>query len=667
MVLSSGTKVNILQTSVIVLFVDVVNSWRLLIVKESRLTMVARKPTPPDSSVVPIYYISSIPGTGKTEAALAFMVDHLQKVLAGKSTDRIIYAVPSIGLLSQSQQRIVALIQARFSAAKARELISLCSFVVADDLRTFERTPVAQKTYQKLDEGKHLLFLTHQGFLLLRNHPTFKDTIVIFDEDRPWVSKVSNVIFEEDTLPLFDALFEVQAIENSICRLVPKKITSRAALKSIHRMSEAKVFNILYSLHRRISPDRHGNPARASAYGAVQRIAKSGSYRAVQVETPSKPFEGFKAAYILCANFARSQMWHLMYRDQLRGADIRLIDYTEPFLLRWAPELHARKLAIAHRYKKVVIIPLLANDDKILTSTAVGNGFIAKTFPGEVDPHWFKLKLRELRKAEQDPFDGNVSDFTLRKDFHIHASLPEWMIAAAREARQHWADSLVARRPALASQKEQFLKSKPLVFLNYGDMFRCKQRDYDGEFEWLEHAKARGMNRWSDANTIFYLAAVNADPVVSNVLSMLTRKPKSYLGEQYDVNYDYLGASLLQCAGRGNVRNHNSKSTMLVIVPTLRTAEYLKSLMLDFPSIYTGFAESNPWFLYSTIRFNGMKVGSSKLTAEERRRLASIKSQLSRAKKQKRTDEIERLVAERDAIWDASTQRTKASKIVNNS
>jgi len=611
----------------------------------------------PAHRVVDIKYVQSMPGVGKTQAAINFMYQHLLSLGTDRDPGtRILYVAPTITLLLQTYKGLMD----KIYGAGHSHLESCTACIYSGRIGAHAQDINSRIMAAFNDSSKRVIFITHHSFLELRSHPEFPKTTVIFDEDRQWVAAVSKVNFSSHDKRLFDKMFRTVFLSSDIRKVFPNPMTSREARTEIARVNDARTFDRLWKFHCRISPGPDGSPPRVSGYGALSKHV-DGTYQVVQVEIPFRPFEGFRDAFVLSANFDRSQMFFLLLRDQSQGARIRLIDYTETFLAKYLPEAAIRRVQAQARYKRVVLIPLLNNDADMLSITSLSRGFIGEKFP-DVPREWFKAQLARLRELEaiQSP---NVHEHVLRKKHGIHSNIVEWLCEASVSARNMWMQNLIRRKPSVRGNADAFRAERPLVFTNYGEEEKAYRR-WSGSSDtvYLEHAQARGMNEWISANTIFYLAAVNADPKVRQVLETLTKGlVNQRTGCGYDSNFDYSVANALQCLGRGNVRNHRSRSTMLVMVPTLRMAEYLKEAMYDLPTIDTSFMKSHSFSLFSTTRFGGnRKPGSSSLTTKDRKRLDAIKTAISRARKVDDKERIQKLEEERRLIWGRAAQAESA-------
>lgn len=610
-------------------------------------------PKKPSRRVVDIKYVQSMPGVGKTQAAINLMYQHL--LYTGTRKDpgtRILYVAPTITLLLQTYKDLMEKVYD--TNRSSLELYTTCLY--SGRIGTHTRDIGSRIMAAFDDPNKRVIFITHHSFLELRSHPEFQNTTVVFDEDRQWVAAVSKVNFSSHDKRLFDKMFRTVFLSSDIRKVFPNPMSSREARAEIALVDDARTFDRLWKFHCRISPGPDGSQPRVSGYGALSKNS-DGSYQVVQVEIPFRPFEGFRDAFVLSANFDRSQMFFLLLRDQTQGAHIRLIDYTEPFLAKYLPEAGHRRVEAQARYKKVVLIPLLNNDADMLSITSLTRGFVGEKFP-EVPPEWFKAQLTKLRDLETTR-SPSAQHHVLRKKHGIHSNIIEWMCEASVAARRLWMQNVIRRNPRVRGNADTFRAEKPLVFTNYGGEEKAYRR-WPGSSGtvYLEHAQARGMNEWINANTIFYLAAVNADPKVRQVLEKLTEGlTNQRTGCGYDPNFDYSVANALQCLGRGNVRNHQSRSTMLVMVPTLRMAEYLKEAMYDLPTIDTSYMKSHAFRLFSTSGFGGnTKSGSGFLSEKDRKRLDAIKTALSRARKAANKERIQKLEEERRLIWERAAQ-----------
>lgn len=605
-----------------------------------------------------IKYVAAAPGMGKTLSAIRYMRDHLERIEAGEPVGTIFYVAPSKNLLRQTWTGLERALRKSDPA-----LIRRCKYIVGSKLKKAQ--PVPSRVYDHMDaHPASIVFLTHMGFLTLRTHPRFAETTVVFDETRVWVTPVSNIKLDAATHSLFRALFRTERIgEGSLCTVAANEVNIAEIRKSLGFLGGDRAYSALLNFHRLISTDHKYGEPRVSAYGAMRKN-KDDTHTLVKVEVPYLPFRGFRDVIVLSARFKSSQMFHLLYHDLTRNPTDRLVDDTVPFLTKWMPDFRSVSLRVAQRYREVVIVPLLGNDDRVLSMTALEQGFIAKHVPKRSDANWFKGALEELRDAESTN-NPDAKSNSLRVSYGATTRIMDWMLSAALYIHKKWSEKYPCNE-------------LPLVFTNHEE----QKQEFDffpqkRKMVWVNHANSRGSNDYMESNAVFYLTAVNAHPVVADVLDMLAvskrRLPPGV--NQYDSNQDYVVDSALQCLGRGCVRDHSSpeRKPMLVVVPTVQLAEYLKAALtvrlnggkkVEFsPTVDYRFVEKIGMSLQTTVALNSrpLKKGSLFLTKDETKRLDAIKTQKSRAKKAGDTAKYNRLESERIAIRTAAAQREDAS------
>lgn len=592
-----------------------------------------------------IKYVMAAPGMGKTMGAVNMMHAHLQAIQSDPSAGSIFYVAPSRQLLKQTWNNLLA----QLGSAGNSDLFKQCKYIVGSKIKG--TAAVAARLYAHLDVCESsIVFITHNGFLKLRNHPRFANTTVIFDETRQWVTPVSNIRFSAETRRLFDELFTTHKLNGgALCTVSANQIDINEVRRSLRSTADDRAYSALLAFHKLISIDpKYGEP-RVSAYGALTRT-KNSTYTMVKVEVPYLPFRGFKDVYVLSARFKSSQMFHLLYKESVENPNLRLVDYSRAFLSKWIPNPSVVSQKVANRYRKMVIVPLLGNDDRVLSVHALNAGFIARSMPAQADAQWFKDSLVELREAESTGSPEAASN-QLRQVYGVTTDIMSWMLDSSLAIHEKW----VRRNPCGVL---------PLTFTNHGDQkqsFEFYSRK--DRMLWVNHADSRGSNGYMNSNAVFYLTAVNAHPIVKQVLDFLSVKKLPDGIDPYDCNQDYVVDSALQCIGRGSVRDQESDRPMLVVVPTIQLANYLKASLtarkrsggrvLEYaPHVDLRFVNTVGMALQSTVSLN-MKhklPGTDYLTEEETKRLAAIRTAKTRARKAGDTERFDALEAERIAI-----------------
>ena len=144
-------------------------------------------PKKPSRRVVDIKYVQSMPGVGKTQAAINLMYQHL--LYTGTRKDpgtRILYVAPTITLLLQTYKDLMEKVYD--TNRSSLELYTTCLY--SGRIGTHTRDIGSRIMAAFDDPNKRVIFITHHSFLELRSHPEFQNTTVVFDEDRQWVAAV---------------------------------------------------------------------------------------------------------------------------------------------------------------------------------------------------------------------------------------------------------------------------------------------------------------------------------------------------------------------------------------------------------------------------------------------------------------------------------------------
>jgi hypothetical protein len=151
----------------------------------------------------------------------------------------------------------------------------------------------------------------------------------------------------------------------------------------------------------------------------------------------------------------------------------------------------------------------------------------------------------------------------------------KWMLEMSdRLLRAWWKKNPAVRRETAMGE---MLNTRGVLILNNDFSDDYKRYVEDTGFELLSIGKVEGRNDFRDANVVAFLAAINPEPQLCNLLKALL--------ENYEVEEDYVVDKAIQAIGRGNIRNHKSTKKMLAIVSTSELAKRIWKRMGGKPCL----------------------------------------------------------------------------------
>ncbi|QBQ74573.1 DNA/RNA helicase [Burkholderia phage BcepSauron] len=524
-----------------------------------------------------INYVDAPPGTGKTEAACEFMARHVRTWLNGErgKSRYVFYVASSRQLLRQTYRRLRA-------GLTPGERFMLRIAYSRDNARANSSTSVMHQIVNILNgftnDGKQsraftpgcVLFMTHAGFLSLQSSPMFRHTTVIFDEARKWAEIVEKIKLDADTQNYMERLFDINPLildgdeASGISTLVPRDIPENQKVTKLNGKAAARQFAVLDDLHASLSTK--DGVARTRAYGLFE--GKGSARKMIQISLPSFPFVGFRHVYIMAADFTNSQMYHL-----LKWEDAILNDVSRQFLNEYTKLGYTASMErIARRYEKLVIVPLL-RDSRVPAIRQYDFGFILPKDQITKLGNWMQrtgLNTTDIQRAvgrHRDPeFYGDTKQEDrdivryITENAHAHIDIMEWLLDQSESVLRQW-------------RAKHGRENKALLFIN--ESHREKYEYNRKMMRFMSHARAPGINKYMGCNAVVFHAAINPWPQLGRLLQFLLGRPHEDGTPGYDPDEDYVVDRAIQCLGRGNIRDHDSESPMLAIVPTLGLAEKL--------------------------------------------------------------------------------------------
>ncbi|QBX06794.1 hypothetical protein H1O16_gp381 [Burkholderia phage BcepSaruman] len=535
---------------------------------------------------ITVQYVSGVPGLGKTRAAVNFMAKHIRRGMRGvKGTGYIFYVAPTQALLRQTLGNLRALLD------ENEQRMIRAEYARSADKHTSTTATVDERIRAALDGRStdtkaplpflpgSILFLTHAAFIKLRRHPKFKETTVIFDESRKWVTENMNMTFDEPTERLFHQLFDTEELVSVTGKKAQGLMTLRARSLPANRLAslvkmkgDARSFGTLVNIYDALRTGDDG-PVRMQMFGSFRGHGSKRSF--IGITLPSQPFVGFKSVMIMSADFENSQMYHLL---KMEGCQVQ--NETDRFLNKHLPggfgKAHSE---VSARYEKLTIVPLLM-DKAMPSKNQLDRGVIMpveKLMP-------FKLKMEELGvttehlqdlvRAKRDPDvqkgilqPEQIELESYMREIGCEVDVFAWMVKSSnRLIKSWWKDNAPVKRDNVVQQG--------VVVVNKEYLSHAFNRKY---YHHLSVGAVEGRNEFMHSNVVAFLAAINPPPLLDQLLTALL--------PDYDVAEDYVVDKAIQSLGRGNIRNHNTKKRMLAIVSTMGLAEKVRARMHNYPKI----------------------------------------------------------------------------------
>ncbi|WP_338328661.1 DEAD/DEAH box helicase [Burkholderia multivorans] len=517
--------------------------------------------------------VAAPPGARKTTAALNYIADHIRRGDDGEEVGFIFYVVPTRKLLQQSSDNLRKLVKDDQFRDYVREITSerVNSRAVSDRIHAaLDGKSLNGMSSRPFVEGS-VIFMTHQGFLGLKDHDLFARTTIVFDEARKWVSSVETLKLPKGADTLFNGLFEQQKFKKSEFTILrPRDIPHNKRASLITNDASGEAYAKLSEMHKTLSK-RYDGHERVQIFARKTETEKS--LRITYIEMPSYPFRGFREVIILSADFESSQMHHLLRYEEIQPKNI-----TESFMNKWLGGDYRRCLqSVEARHSNVTILPLIRSDRMPSKYQAQSGILIARDKLVDlkekmdalgVDTPALHAVVEHERKHGNVDYILDSSAIKLRtalREYGCELDILQWMIDRSTEAATKW-------------WKKHGKPAKGVGMLNNDAAERGYVADPD-HFDTISVGEIEGRNEFSKANVVCFLASINPDPMVSRLLNTM-------LGPTgYDASEDYIVDKAIQGIGRGNIRDHNSHAEMLAIVPTTGLAERLRARMKLCPTI----------------------------------------------------------------------------------
>jgi len=567
-----------------------------------------------------IYFVSAVPGAGKTYWAINKILEQ-----AAKKNSIVMYVAPTHQLLKEV-----------FNALRAKGPEDLRATIISHGY--FKGA--VQSLMAKLVGGargynnRHarvrlgaVILLTHEAFIRIPVIPRSEEIVVFFDEARKLVTtanvKTNETIFEKIGEK---QILTLEKMQNSSFFKVHSELSS-STLNRLKRLANTKN---MYSINLAI----RANNKRVEIF--VDKYARN----IFEVVLPSKMFQGFKKVCLLGADFENSQMRHILENENFE-------------LVRLPANISKeREKLLFGRYKNTVIYPL-ASTDKPISKYALAGVMVKDTSK--------QVLLEKIIKAgstvrEEATIVNNHDNDTLKDDLETSIVWKYYKKGLViTNVFAYYYDSAVSAAKKLDGLQEcDFFKQRPLLVANkgYGAEYK-KDRDFPDNADYAEEdqrntglstirlpGNPQGLNGFMKHSTMIYLMAVNPPPPLIKFL-------RAYL-PNYSYEKDYAGSNALQAVTRTSIRDVKSTKTVRIIVSDFGVARIIKGMLGDAPTISPKFVgdfvpllgDSKPRELKDPEEVAKNQVAAKKRWREQNRELSALIAKLYRLERSGRKGKI---------------------------
>ena len=630
-----------------------------------------------------IYYLDTLPGVGKTQAALTYML----KGLAADKNATYIYAAPTLVLLKEVKKNLLNL--SNKYKINSQKIFGYHT----DSLDIGEGKSYIDKVFNKLNDGQGCIILvSHSTFTNLPlNLPNRSKTVVFFDE-------AYSCILQPRSLKLSTA--QSQELEN---RLELKKYTGAPDL-DLYVLDaiadKASLVDTLKAMSKDDSEDRllsyarlqrlvdTFNPEISKVYFTKEiKNTKSAitSYRVVRL--PTKLFNSWREIYMMSAHLKKTQLWAMLATPgAMVDGEIVTEDgkpakksaiathILESAIIRLIPDYAKRERAAYERYSRVTIARLTDDDSLLSTYKLKDQKLILSDNLGAVNKVFLakarKVRLLQDLKIESPPkaltyetINNLIKDYKERRSINkLHTFIDQygqdtydligycesvkfikqapfwWYLEQALVLCNVWLienkifvnKSDVLGNSYTSTQDSLLLANKKSFALfgedPYLDVYRNKIR----QSYRLIPAKSSGLNKYSKTRTLISIYSANPRPTD-------TMFYKTFLHE-YDPAGDYAVSDILQAVTRTAIRNRDSKESVLIVVTDLATSKALLELMSDkkYPELKPRTRHARSYMAISEVsnyafRYSARKPKTKpKLTKDENLRVAELTVEIER-------------------------------------
>jgi Flavivirus DEAD domain len=514
-----------------------------------------------------IQYVSTSPGVGKTYSA----IETIARNIEGRSQISM-YVAPTKLLLSEIAEALRARLDERFH----RKILMFVSD--GSTSGTIQNSVNAFLTGDKDLEGKRarirpegcVLLLTHQGFMTMSEVSRCGEIQLFFDEARKCVAERQRIVL--------DSVDQSEAIA-SVCSKIEfladasqfKRISAEPdAYKRLVRQNEKKNLRLDKSQLDKLKPYlRAASNPRLEVFFRYHRKGNKPSLNFFEVILPSRIFEGFQSVMLMSAFFEDSQMFNLLKSNKR----VRLKNVTEEI-----ENYETRQLEILSRYTRVDIVPLTSMTDSLRISDLNEGLLISRLRKDLVERltdlgYTTRRSLNKMKKYVAEPHRYEL-DARERRALRLIQKNPDvfimnpmdWYLSKSRGVIRAW-------------KKNYHVHGKPLLILNKKQARAQSERQSSVDRWEILSTSVQGLNAYNDRNVVAFIAAINPSPALIEFYR--------HVMPDYDFQRDHVADVCIQCVCRTSVRDVDSKSRVLAIVPDMKTLGLLQERMMRRPNVYT--------------------------------------------------------------------------------
>lgn len=551
-----------------------------------------------------ISYVSVLPGVGKTHWAINKMVKGVTK------KDYIyLYVAPTIKLLKEVSKNLVSKLDDP----------SKCSIFFYKKDSDFK---ISERFMSSLNSAKRgeIFLITHALYLSLPELDKKKKIFAIFDEAQMIGVKESDITLAQPDLAYFR--------ESVYLELVRKQKRTKNIKGTVTHDQVEKFYRV------------HGTPSSVAEYKkrsksefnnrfykllknsinpklSVYVMPKGRELKFFSFTSPKHSFKGFAKVYLMGAFFELSELYHILKRE-----GHHLVDVSEKINLE-------RQNLIRERFLHLSILPVLKLD-RHLSLNMLNNQLILNTRADDISLN-FSLAKNAIEKKLEKLRDKNFKakfkkPSSILKSIFLGDSYSSKIDDLVKPLIKRYKNKLKPVFEYLMEACEPHIdfKEKPILITN----LKYKNFSYANKEHKLKvlSPSIHGINKYSDKNTLIFMAALNAKPAMNLFYS-------HFIPEFSHENH-VLASNIVQAVCRLNLRDINSTEPALLVVPTTHTAELVRQVVapslvmenieildyikkekfLDFSNLdkNDSYTKKKNYLLHKT------KTGVVKLTTEEK-------------------------------------------------
>lgn len=594
-----------------------------------------------------ITYLSSLPGGGKTTWAINQLRVRIQK-----KRGITIYTAPTWELLKDigekiqegldptEQRRVILVTEELKTGLGYRTLYELTRTLIRAVYKEIKLRTVAIGPYG----AGVVLLMTHEAFLRLKSGfrddgkpwvPRRHQIHVIFDEAQKCVLESEKLILPASLAQAVEPLLGLQELVNT---REPKSLNSKpspsqwaAAIshyKNEHPVSKSlrRTVDALTS----IVSDIYGSNVQIIAQ-AQRRRAQDGSMSILfqSVMDPARVLHGWKSVTIMAAAFQQTQMYHVLSRssidphpyedDQMFQKRLDRIQTPIRIQSKIVPEIEIQERAI-RRCWAGTYMTYASSGQRALSKGALDTGVVIESEDGFNTDLWIQ-ELMDINARSEKPL-GKAAFQVLLQDVvsdtggsirALNTELHEYIRTLPGLQKLTPVQYLVKRALSIhrAWHEAQGIKDIPLLpyTINAGT-----NKEYQKSVDQLNldgllpmEFKSQGSNKYLDYHVMAFLASINPEPEVKNIMKRLC--------PYYDPRMDHIVEQAVQSLARSSIRDPREGANRLLILPDEETARIVWA---------KGFDHLPKLIHPSEIPNLGIGPGVSKATVRELRQRYSI-------------------------------------------